>query len=571
MRFSHLLAPTLREAPTGVEGSHRLMVRAGLLRRMAPGFYGYLPLGQRVVDRLAAAAIAALRAAGGQAVGIPSLRPVDPDGRVPAGPALRVKDTQGRRYALEGPAATLVTDLVRQALQSHRQLPVLLYQAGTEYRDHPGPGSGPLGGREGPVIAAWAFGLAEAWAASAEDTLAGVCRQVLDACRLDYRLADAAPVPGGPAARRELVALGVPGEAVLLACAGCGYAARPDVARNRTKPAAGPEGLPAPDAADGPRQVATPGLHTVDQVVDALGVPASRHIKTLLYLATSPDGDRELVAALVRGDRSLDLARLRRATGAVAAELAPADQVMELTGATVGSVGPVGLRGVRVLADPEVMALQDAVCGANVDDHHLVGVVPGRDFQPSEVVDLRTVSAGESCPACGAPLEERFGAVLGEVARWGTGVSRTAGATVADGTGAQRPLALVSCRLSLAAVAAAIVEQHHDAEGIVWPPPAAPFDAVVIPINYGAPDQRRAADEVYGSLARAGLDVLLDDRPVSAGVKFKDGDLIGFPVRVVLGPRTLAQDQAELVVRSGGHRTLVPLAEVADHVRAILA
>lgn len=359
---------------------------------------------------------------------------------------------------------------------------------------------------------------------------------------------------------RLYVVVSPTGEAGLLRCGRCGHAATVAAATSRVERGVG-EADPGP-AAPALERRATPGVHTIARLAEVSGVPAGRQIKTLFYrpepgLPAEPAGPA-LTAALVRGDRTLNEAKLARVLGVRRVVLATREEVLARTGAPTGSAGPVGLRGARIVADEEVMTLVDTVCGANEEGFHFFHVYPGRDFTVDEVADLRTVGPGDACPCCGAPLAAARGIV---VARAG----RPAATAAADGR--LRPAAAAA---EPAGVVAAVVELYHDEAGIIWPPVLAPCQAVVVPVNASDPEQSAAAASIHDELTALGVEVVLDDRDERVGAKFTDADLIGFPFRVTVGPRGLARGRVEVRERATGNQVEVPVAEAAARVAAAL-
>ncbi|MFS8640204.1 MAG: hypothetical protein LOD90_05230 [Symbiobacteriaceae bacterium] len=298
----------------------------------------------------------------------------------------------------------------------------------------------------------------------------------------------------------------------------------------------------------------------------ATGIPADRQIKILFYWAIRENEEPELVAALVRGDRELNEVKLKNATGALEVRMADREDVLRVAGVPTGSAGPVGLRGVRVLADEEVMALRNTVCGANEEDYHLFNVNPGRDFVPDQVTDLRTVGEGDACPQCGTPMASARGIEVGQIFKLWTKYSEALGCTFKDADGQERPMLMGCYGIGVTRTVAAVIEQHHDERGIIWPMSVAPYHAVVVPVNIRDDAQRDVAERVYRELLDAGVEAVLDDRDERPGVKFNDADLIGFPLRVTVGPRGLAEGRVEITERATGATESVPIDEAARTV-----
>ncbi|MFS8525096.1 MAG: proline--tRNA ligase, partial [Limnochordales bacterium] len=341
-------------------------------------------------------------------------------------------------------------------------------------------------------------------------------------------------------------------------CTNCDYAANTEKAEAVAPP-------PAPAAGPVPacEPVATPNVRTLEELTRFLGVSADRVIKTLIY-----EADGRPVAAVVRGDHELNAVKLKRVLGATTLAMAGGAVVERVTGAPVGFAGPVGLKGVRIVADPWALAVADAVAGANAADTHLRHVQPGRDWQPDVVADIRTVTAGEPCPRCGGVLASARGIEVGQIFKLGTKYSEALGATYLDEQGQARPIVMGCYGIGVSRTMAAIIEQHHDENGIIWPVSVAPYHVIIVPVMYEDEQQRQVAEQLYEELDRAGVEVVLDDRDERAGVKFKDADLLGFPLRITIGPKSLKEGQVELKSRDGRMEERVPIGETVERVRA---
>jgi prolyl-tRNA synthetase len=574
-RMSRLFVPTLRESPSDAEiASHRLLIRAGFIRRVgdAAGIYALLPLGWASVARIEAIIREEMDAIGGQELRLPIVQPAElwqQTGRwaVYGEEMWRLTDRHGRQYCLGPTHEEVVTDLVRLSVRSWRQLPLLLYQIQNKYRDERRPRFGLLRAREFIMKDGYSFHRDEA-------DLERCYREVFDAyARIFARLgltcravrADAGAIGGH--LTHEFMALADSGEAELLFCPVCDWAADVEEAEVVAPPA--PTSAEAPP----PCRVPTPGCRTVPEVAAYLGVPEAAVAKILFFWAETSAGARRAVAALVPGDREVNEVKLRHATDAL--RLAPMDAAE--APAPVGYAGPIGLRGVDLFTDPLVLAGPPGgggwVVGANEPDLHLAGVVPGRDFDPGTVAPLVAARPGDPCPACGAPLVGRRGIEVGQVFGLGTKYSTALGARYLDVDGQERPIVMGCYGIGVTRTLAAIVEQHHDDAGIVWPPAVAPYDCVLLPLGGGAEGTRalEVAERLGDALQAEGVRVVLDDRDERPGVKFKDADLVGFPERVTLG-RSLDQGLAEWKGRAEGEARLVPVEELprrlAERVRA---
>jgi prolyl-tRNA synthetase len=529
MRLARSLVPTLREDPADAEAvSHRLMLRAGLVRQLGAGIYVYLPLGQRVHDRITAIIREEMNAIGGQEIAMPVIHPAElwqKSGRWEGIPEMfKLKDRWGRDMVLGMTHEEVIAWLAAREIRSYRDLPQIWYQIQTKERDEARPRSGVLRTREfvmkdsytlDPDIAALdrSYGAHEA-----------AYRRIFERCGLRVHVAQSDTGMMGGLGAHEFLAPCAAGEDEIALCAACGYAANVEIAR----------GVPAAPAfpAEARGEVATPGVRTIAQVSEFLKIDPRLTIKSLLYAA--PSG---FVLALVRGDHAIHERKLARAIGADVRAAHPEEIVRQL-GAPAGSVGPVGAR-VPIVAD---QALREGayVVGANREGVHLRGVVPGRDFE-ARFVDLHTVVAGEACGQCGQPLAVEKVIEVGNIFKLGTRYSEALGAMYLDESGQEQPIVMGSYGIGPARIAAAAIEQNADTDGIVWPTAIAPFQIHIVVVSLRDAGQVAAAEEIYRACGAAGLDALLDDRDERPGVKFKDADLMGMPVRVTVG-NTLARD-----------------------------
>ena len=565
VRLSHLLAPTLREAPSDAElPSHQLMLRAGLIRRVgdSAGLYCLLPLGLRVKAKVEAIIREEMNAIGGQELLMPIVQPAElwqETGRweLYGEEMWRVRDRHGRQYCLGPTHEEVVTDLARREVRSWRQLPLLVYQIQNKYRDERRPRFGLLRAREFVMKDAYSFHQDEGDLRRCYREVFGAYERIFGRCGLLCRavLADSGAIGGD--ATHEFMALADAGEAEILYCSACDYAADAEGAEARSVLAGTPQGEPT--------RVATPGARSVAEVAALLGVGPEAVAKILFYRLTGATGRTETVAALIPGDRELNEAKFRRATGA--ADLRPA--LPEEVPAPLGSAGPVGLEGVALFTDARVAAGGAWIVGAGEAGYHLTGVRAGRDFDPGTVAGLAQVRAGDPCPTCGAALSARRGIEVGQVFGLGTKYSTALKATFLDAAGHEQPMLMGCYGIGVTRTMAAIVEQHHDPDGILWPAAVAPYHCVVVPVGAGADGQRAmaAAEALTAELAALGVEVVLDDRDERPGVKFKDADLLGFPVRVTLG-RALGTGQVEMKRRGGPQAELIQLAEAAAAVVA---
>jgi prolyl-tRNA synthetase len=525
MRWTRSLIPTLRDDPADAEAiSHKLMVRAGLVRQLAAGIYVYLPLGLRVIEKVNAIVREEMNRIGGQEIEMPVLHPAEiwqQSGRwdVIGGEMFRLKDRNGRDMCLGMTHEEVIAWLAAREIRSYRDLPQIWYQIQTKERDEARPRSGVLRTREFLMKDSYTLDPdAAALEVSYNAHKDAYCR-IFDRCGITYVVVQSDPGMMGGSGSHEFMAPSAAGEDDVALCDACGYAANVELAR----------GVPsAPPPSDAKREeVATPGARTIAEVSAQLKIDPAATIKTLVFIG--PDGP---VLALVRGDHAL---HERKLTRALRAEGRPAhsEEVKQHLGVAPGSVGPLGVRGARIIAD-ESLREGRYVVGANREGFHVVGVSPGQDFA-CEWADLQVALAGEGCPNCGKALRIERVIEIGNIFKLGTKYSVPLGATYLDERGQEQPIVMGSYGIGPARIAAAAVEQRHDADGIVWPWAIAPFHVHLVPVSVKDAGQMAAAEELYRDLRAAGLDVLMDDREERAGVKFKDADLLGVPIRVTIG------------------------------------
>ncbi len=564
-RLSRLLAPTLRDDPADAEvTSHKLMVRAGMIRQVARGIYDFLPLGLRAVRRFEAIVRDEMDRTGAQEILMPTVIPAElwqESGRWDKyGKALlRLKDRYDRDFCYGPTHEEVVTDLARRAVRSYRDLPKTLYQVQVKFRDEVRPRFGLMRGREFIMKDAYSFHADVADARREYQVMYDAYSRIFERCGLTFRTVEADTGDIGGDLSHEFQVLAESGEDVIVSCARCGYAANVEKADVRP--------LPPPPASGGAlERVATPDKRTVEEVGTFLGLPPERFIKTLVYQTASGGS----VGVLVRGDHEVSETKLQAALGGDAVDLADERTVEEITGAPVGFAGPVGLR-VRLLADASLRGVRGMATGANRGDEHLLGVDQARDFPDVQFADLRQARAGDTCPRCdGGTFAGHRGIEVGQVFSLGTKYSRPMGATFLGADGQERPIEMGCYGIGITRTVAAAIEQHHDDAGIIWPAPLAPFGAHVVPVSLGDATLRETAERIAIDLDAAGVDALLDDRDERPGVKFKDADLIGLPVRVTVGPRALAHGCVEVKARAANEVVEVPVGDAAGRVTAMV-
>ncbi|GAW94311.1 proline--tRNA ligase [Calderihabitans maritimus] len=564
MRVSQLLAPTLREDPAEAEVvSHRLMLRAGFIRKAAAGVYTYLPLGYRVLQKIMNIIREEMNKAGGQELLLPIIQPAElwqQTGRwdVYGEEMFRLNDRHGRAFCLGPTHEEIITDLVKNEINSYKQLPLLLYQIQNKYRDEKRPRFGLMRGREFIMKDLYSFDKDEEGMKISYQKMYDAYSNVFRRCGLEFRAVEADPGAIGGGTSHEFMVLADSGEAVVVYCEKCDYAA------NREKACAKPD-IYEKEEMQPLELVHTPEVRTIEEVAGFLQLSPKRLIKTLFY-----EADDRLICALIRGDREINEIKLKNTVGCLHLKLAADERVAAVVGAETGFVGPVGLEGIDIYADPEVAEMSNAVAGANKNGYHYLNVNPGRDFKVDMVVDLRLVQEGDSCPGCGTPLHATKGIEVGQVFQLGTKYSEAIGAKYHDEHGEERLMVMGCYGIGVSRTMAAAIEQNHDKDGIIWPVAIAPFHVVVIPVSTKEEEQVQVAEQLYQELLDAGIEVVIDDRADRAGVKFKDADLIGYPLRLTVGKRTIEEGTVDIKVRRTGEEMAVPVARVTETVRQLL-
>jgi prolyl-tRNA synthetase len=558
-RLSGRLWPTLREDPADAEAiSHKLMVRAGLVRQLASGLYTILPLGLRVLRRIDRIIREEMDAIGAQEMVMPVLHPAEiweATGRYPLQEQFRLEDRAGRAMVLGMTEEEIITWHAAHEIRSYRDLPQIWYQLHTKLRDEPRPKSGMLRVREFVMKDSYSLDRDEPGLDASYEAHTRAYGRIFDRSGLRwYRVESDVGMMGGSGAH-EYMAPSPAGEDVVALCASCGYAANVELAASQARD---PEFDVAPEA---PEAFDTPGVGTIDELAAFTGLPAARLAKSVVVV--TDDGP---VLALVRGDHQVHEKKLARVVGLH--RPAHPEEIVEWFGASPGSLGPVGIDGVRVVADP-TLATGHYVTGANRDGEHLRGVVLSRDFT-AETVDIREVLPGEACARCGDELTLERVIEVGNIFKLGTKYSIPLGATYLDADGRERPVVMGSYGIGPARIAAAAIEQGNDESGIVWPKPIAPFDVHLVLIGDSGTPQAGFADALYEELSVLGVEVLYDDRVgMSPGEKFVEAELLGCPLRVTVGRRTLPDGPLEVQVRRGREKREVPLAGAAAAIRDI--
>ena len=569
MRWSKLLIPTLKEDPSDAEVvSHKLLVRGGFIRQVSRGIYEYFPLALRVIRKVENIVREEMDRAGAQELLLPIVSPAElwqESGRweIYGKELVRFKDRSDRDFCLGPTHEEIVTDLVRRAVRSYRELPFNLYQIQTKFRDEVRPRFGLMRGREFIMKDAYSFHTDVEDCKREYENMVLTYKRIFDRCGLQYRPVEADTGAIGGSLSHEFQVLAESGEDALVSCNRCDYAANLEKAQVKAhRPAARDLTEEAPRL----EKVSTPGKKSVAEVAEFLKLEPEKFIKTLVYQI---DG-AELIAALVRGDHEINEVKLQGALGCRELALANEAAVTAATGVTPGYLGPIGLK-LRTIADLSVQSMRGAVTGANEANAHYIEVDQERDFTPSTFADIRLAVAGDHCPRCDqGRLEAHRGIEVGQVFYLGRKYSESMGATYLDAEGRERPIEMGCYGIGISRLVAAAVEQNHDANGIIWPLSIAPFQVLLLPINYKDKATGEAADLLYEELRRRGLEVLLDDRDERPGVKFKDGDLIGIPLRVTIGAKGLQKGSLELRWRREGKTIEIPVTGAAQTIHSHL-
>lgn len=565
MKVSELFFSTLRETPAEAEVvSHQLMMRAGMIRKVTSGVYSYMPLAYRVLKKIMNIVRDEMDKAGGQEVMLPIIQPAElwqQSGRweVYGDEMWRLHDRHGRDFCLGPTHEEVITDLVKGEVKSYKQLPLRLYQIQNKYRDERRPRFGLMRGREFIMKDLYSFDRDEAGLDISYQDMYQAYNRIFSRCGLEFRPVQADTGAIGGNASHEFMVLAESGEAEVVYCDSCNYAANVEIAP------ADPEIISDEEKMAALEEVHTPNVKTIEEVTKFLNVPANKLIKTLCYQA-----DEELIAVLIRGDRKVNEIKLKNTLGCVFLELASDSEVNRVMGASPGSVGPIGLKNIKILADYEVSGMINAVCGANKDDYHTKNVNPGRDFKIGIESDIRLVETGEKCPECEGKLLSARGIEVGQVFKLQTKYSNAMGAKYLDDNGQEQVMVMGCYGIGVSRTMAAGIEQNHDENGIIWPMSIAPYHVMVVPVSVKDETQTQVAETIYQGLLQDGVEVLYDDRNERPGVKFKDADLIGFPIRITVGAKTLAEGKVEIKLRSTGEVHMVEVDEAINYVKLLI-
>ncbi len=577
MRWSQYFIPTLREDPADAEVvSHKLLLRAGLIRQLGAGIYSYLPMAQRVALKVMQILREEMNRVGGQEFYLPALHPAEvwkESGRWDAigDDMFRLKDRKDADMCLGMTHEEVFTTIARHELRSYKQLPQVWYQIQVKFRDEPRPKSGLMRLRTFIMKDAYTFDLDAAGLDRSFEDQREAYKRIFGRCGLTFAIVEASSGSMGGSTSNEFVAKTDAGEDLIASCANCGYAANLEKATSRLAPI---KDLVGPEA---PEKFPTPGVRTIEDLIKFPGgAKAHGQIKSLVYVATINNEPRP-VLALLRGDHQLHETKLADSLGATAVRTAHTEEIRELLGAGAGSLGGVGAKvrakeanfELLIVADQALNGRRNMTTGANKDDHHLRGVDVSRDIHPDKWTDLRSVTSGESCPRCEQGTLEVYKAMeIGHIFKLGTKYSESMGATVLTQDGKEVPIVMGSYGIGVDRIITAAIEQNHDSDGIIWPKSIAPFDVVVTVTNMKDDRLRETGEKLYKDLQRGGLDALLDDRDERAGVKFKDADLIGIPYRITVGKK-VSDGLIELFERATKTSEDVKLGEIVSRVQKL--
>jgi prolyl-tRNA synthetase len=578
MRWSQYFIPTLREDPADAEvASHKLLLRAGLMRQLAAGIYSYLPLGQRVALKIIQILREEMNRIGGQEFYLPALHPRElweESGRwaVMGEEMFRLKDRKGADLCLGMTHEEVFASIARHEIRSYKQLPQVWYQIQVKFRDEPRPKSGVMRVRHFIMKDAYTFDVDWAGLDRAFNAQREAYKRIFDRSGLEYVIVEASSGAMGGSQSEEFMVKTDAGEDLIATCATCGYAANLEKATSRLPSIEDGESPKAPE------EFPTPGVRTIEDLVAFRGgAAADRQIKSLVYVATGADGEPEHVLALVRGDHQLHESKL---ASAVSGAVRPArqEEIVALLGAGAGSLGGVGAKdkaraagyNIRILADVALRGRRNMTTGANRDDFHIRGVDLARDIPVDQWIDLRSVKEGEGCPNCQTGVLAVSKALeVGHIFKLGTKYSESMGARVLDANGKEVPIVMGCYGIGVERIMASAIELHHDVDGIIWPTSIAPFDVIVTVTNVKQEEMREPGEKLYRELQRAGLEVLLDDRDERAGVKFKDADLIGIPYRVTIGKK-IGHGVVEVFNRATKQSEDVKVDETVERVRKLV-
>ena len=562
MRYSEIFLPTIREVPSDAEIiSHQLMIRTGMIRKLTSGIYTYLPLGYRVIQKVEKIIREEMNRAGAQEIYMPTIQPRElweESGRWNhyGKELLRFRDRHERECCLGPTHEEVVTDLVRNEIKTYRQLPKNLYQIQTKFRDEIRPRFGVMRCREFSMKDAYSFDVNEEGVDISYKKMFDAYSRIFQRCGLKFRAVEADTGSIGGSFSHEFMVIADSGEDALVFCSNCEYAAnleKAEVAILNRREIRKEEFLPL-------ELVHTPDMKSIEEVCAFLNVTPSDVVKTMIYSA-----DNVPVAVLVRGDEEVNEIKVKNYLGCDAVEKASDDMIYDVTGAPRGFAGAVGIKA-KMIADYSLINMADFVMGANKPDYHVKNVNIGRDFSVGTFADLRIVRENDLCPRCGSPIKFTRGIEVGHVFKLGTKYSKAMKAIYLDKNGKEQYMVMGCYGIGIGRTVAAAIEQNYDENGIIWPLPIAPYHVIITPVNVNDEPIRRVSEDLYKSLSEKGIEVILDDRDERAGVKFKDADLIGIPLRVTVGHKSLADGRIEIKIRASGEVNSLAIDRVDEFI-----
>lgn len=562
MRVSKMFAPTLREVPAEAEViSHQMLLRAGFMRKSTNGMYSYLPLAWRVLKKIENIVREEMDAAGAQEIMMPIMQPAEiwqESGRWGAYGAemIRLKDRHNREYCLGPTHEEMVTTLIKGDVRSYRQLPMNVYQIQDKFRDERRPRFGLMRSRDFIMKDAYSFDRDEAGLDVSYKAMYDAYTNVFNRCGLTFRPVEADSGAIGGSGSHEFMVIAESGEAEIVYCTQCDYAANVEKAEMHV--------IEATDEAMLEKaEVETPNCKTIADVCAFLNLPVEKSAKAVAYKS-----EKGLILCFVRGDHEVNEVKVINTCGVLEVEMADESMLVE-AGTCGGYMGPVGIdpEKVMVVVDHSVMQMHNFCCGANKEGYHLVNVNPGRDFTPTFVADIRLIQEGDPCPHCGGKVAKARGIEVGQVFKLFTKYSAAMNCTFLDENGKENPMVMGCYGIGVSRTMAACIEQNNDKDGMIWPVAIAPYEVLVVPVNTKDEASTAKAEEIYETLKKAGVEAVIDDRNERPGVKFKDADLIGYPLRVVVGPKTLAEGNIEVKARRTGEVTMLPVE--GDYVASI--
>ncbi len=565
MLASQLYAPTLRETPAEAEVvSHQLMLRSGMIRKAAGGVYTYMPLALKVLRKIETIVRQEMDAKGGQELLMPIIQPAEmwqETGRwdVYGDEMFRLRDRHNRNFCLGPTHEEMITTLVRSDVRSYRQLPLKLYQIQNKYRDERRPRFGLMRGREFIMKDLYSFDKDEDGLARSYDQMYEAYTAIFKRCGLTFRAVEADGGAIGGSSTHEFMVIADSGEAAIVYCPSCEYAA--NVEKAELKVISMPqEELKALNSVD------TPGTKSIEAVTTLLGITPDKTIKTLVY-----NTDKGVVVALIRGDHEVNEIKLQNLVDCLTIELADEKTIVETLGSTPGFIGPVGIDIPILIADSTVMNQYNAVCGANAPDKHYCNVNAKRDFTPTIIADIRLIKENDPCPHCSLPVKTARGIEVGQVFKLHTKYSEALKATYLDVNGREQPMVMGCYGIGVSRTMAATIEQNNDEYGIIWPAAIAPYHVVIVPISSKDEQQMSLADSIYKTLDASGVEAVFDDRNERPGVKFKDADLIGYPLKITVGPKAINEKVLEVKVRRTGEVLYLDVDNYLEEIKSLLA